>query len=366
MSPRNSEERFILNKQMCRNIYYMLVYDPDEFSNMIDSNINIENCESLDDLLAVMTTLALETWDTGRKVRGYQKENKDLDRPMGYINIYESYTNGAYAKGMLNCSFFKLEIDNKYNRIIKLAIRKLLDNEDNIRAEYTNQLRYYYNKLNDITLINYDNYVGYNINFAELPEYYIPIINTSKLVIENILYRDIIGNTDAKDVKDAARYEHIFENFVRNFYTREYHTNGAVTRRESFNTEAERENVNTKKIERYNVSYKTDIVMRIPSKNKVNIFDCKWYAKSRIEPGAVEGQLSRYKETFKDENETFTGTIIGIAISAESTKNYYNETFYKRRGLANKEVRNAIRTVNMNESFEKIKERLIEIADEFN
>ncbi|MBR1453416.1 MAG: hypothetical protein IJ593_02050, partial [Lachnospiraceae bacterium] len=298
MSGRDSEERLKINKSICRNIYYMLVYNPLYLNKLELSKINIDDINSIDDILSKMLIIALEYWSKNYRYKDYNSETANLSKPKGRINIYESYRSGVVYSGKLNCTYDVIDNDNMYNRIIKLAINKLIQ-YGSLDQDTVNELLTYRKMLSDVYDITIDEYRKHRISYNEMPNHYRPVINTCEIVIDSILYMDKPGENIGKDIRNAALYEHIFEGFVREFYKQYYKKTDTRVSREVLISDGTESSYDGSFEEQVKYREITDILIK--SKGNVTIIDCKWYSKTNIDNN-IKWQLHGYADAYSNKH----------------------------------------------------------------
>lgn len=343
------------NKIKWKNIYYMLTYAIDELSNMGIGDVEIEKCNSLDDLFATLMKKSIDLLYDNRYLNEYNKSIEITAKPHGKILINKSYNYGCYAKGKLCCEYSKLDMNNICNQIIKSAINILNTYGDNISKE---NIYYLNNVLDDLQIV--DNIDIYDIDFSdieytELPDWYKPAIVTSRLIIEEMLCIDEDGDNRLFRLNSDKRLNRIFEKFVLNFYKLEY-------------TNAKTDNPYYEiKGHGYN---KLDIL--VEKSEKALIMDTKWYdsnisySSRKANIREVLDYIVSYKENESSKHHDKRKETFGMLLYARTDENdeLLNTMVVRSLGTDYGECLICEKTIDLNQDFDTIKSDLINLADE--
>ena len=154
---------------------------------------------------------------------------------------------------------------------------------------------------------------------------------------------------------DATRVSAIFENFIREFYKKHYPEFNAKSKIMYLNEE--------EKTSEYMPLMKTDITLEC--EEKTLIIDAKFYDKiirdgfhgSKVLSSANLYQILSYVD---NQDPYKTDSVYGMLLYAQTL----NDPKLNEETIMNKHTI-IIRTIDLNEDWEKIKENLIEIAEWF-
>ena len=336
-----------------KNIYYMLTYAIEGLKYMEPDDIQLETCETLDDLLAELMYKSMELLNKNRHLNDYNRVRMIKEKPRGNIMIEESYRTGAYAKGKLCCNYFELNINCIQNRIIKSTIINLLE-YGKISVDSKRKL---IDILDDmlnidnlgITEIDFD-----DIDYYQLPDWYKPAIIVSKLILEELLGKDDEGNNRLYMLDERKRLSYIMETFVRRFYQTEY--------KKCITTKAE-----------YEASgRKNELDALLESKTRALIIDTKWYESRgyRENRTSNERQMLDYIISFRehevkegDERKTLTGVI--LYGRTDENQNVLTEVRTRSLGEDYGDCKIYEKTLDLDQEFDEIKQDLVDLADEF-
>lgn len=344
-----------------RNIYYMLTYAIDELAYLDIDDSSCEKIKSLDDLLAALLTKSVELLYENNFMRDYKPIRVSTDKPKGRILIRESYNKGTIPYSKLYCEYYVINKNTLYNKIIKSAIYHLLQYGKDISKENLYFLYNYFADFHEVDLIEIRELNLNEIDYINAPEYYKPALMASKLVIQDYLARDIIELDEAGNLyglTDAARLSYIFEKFVRNFYSKEYKK--AITTRPS-----------------YAITNKRTCILDalLETNTKALIIETKFY-ESRVSYTSNNinniREVLDYSIAYKDFNikkfgsfnRSLTAVVLYAKTGAVDIKDEYSETRILDNA-ANLNVAIHVKILNLNMSFDEIKNYLIELADTY-
>ena len=350
--PRSSNS---ISRKMYKNLYYMLCYAVDELQHMKISDTDAENISSSIGLLAELLLRSLDLWVKNNPLREYKEVSFDTDKPVGKINIYESYRSGIIYSGELNCIQYRLDIDTVQNQIIKLALRILLRFRGDLSDVKIRQLNYYYKQLDTISDLTINQYRLSKISYRTMPSYYKPALAASGIIIDLMIAYNKDGTSRLYDLDDVERYKYIFEKFVRNFYIKEYHKYGVVVKHPSYDVSENKDR-----------SVMDNLDVLLINENNALIIDTKWYTKTR--PGSENrNQISMYMyDVFNNEHSGGKYNISGIVLYAKTHDDRIfaygwdaNMKDVTRKFIARQDV------IDMTQDFDTIKQSLIDLADNY-
>lgn len=350
------KDRLKLSKEMCRNLYFMLCYAADETKMLIRDNVSFEDNTGIDELLGVLIINTLGIKDRGYNIQGYKTAEICSNKVYGRVDLLKSVTSGKIFHGELYSTVRKLDKDTIYNRIILLALSKIINRD--LSSDTHNKLMSYIKSLTGVTLIDMYEYRRISLHMINVPKHYRPIMTVCKLVLENILasndeYEEKPG--ELFDSSESQRYAKIFEKFVRNFYMQENKYNVYTPKYKAID-------VNN------NVSRRFIPDMVLQADNKALVIDTKWYTSFNTDENSDENnqnQIQRYLNKVYDDPEIESSEgLYGVILYADNGN--IKETEFLN-GLDSSEKGEMYRRVlNLNkQSFDEIKQSLIDLADEF-
>lgn len=339
---------YLTNKKIpIQNIYYMLCYAWNRALSKNVTNLNGIKCENLYDLLG------LALYDSVSRLikKGIYKEyiivNKEISSLKGKINFGESLKNNSFRNGRAYCEFDEFSDNIIYNQIIKATIHNLLKSKT-VCKDIKDRLIKIYRHFGHIHLIKINKkYIDKAIVKKNNRHYKL------SLDICKLIYNDMI--IDEKDGSITFNFEeekmaYLFEEFVRNFYKINLKDSKVYREQIKWNLEGSEMN--------YIPTMKTDITIK--TGNEVIILDTKYYQKTLAKNlGQDKYHSSHMYQIFSYlKNAEAKGggyeNATGILVYPQVEKEIDN--VYK---LGNHNLK--ICTVNLNDEWENIHNRLLEI-----
>lgn len=353
----NNKNRIKLSKEMCRNLYFMLCYASDETKGLMQSEVAFDDEHGIDELFGVLILNALKIMEKGHPIKEYKTVEVCSNKVHGRVDLIKSITSGKIFRGEVYSSVRKLDSDTIYNRIIYLTLSRVINSRLNLKTY--NQLMIYFDKFRYVTLIDIDEYRRTSINIKGLPYHYRPIITACKITLDNMLASDeesLVKKAELFEVEESKRYERIFEKFVRNFYKTEYKADVYTPTYRYINKEGKISNI-----------LKPDMVLQYG--NRAVVIDTKWYTSFDTSTGTDTNninQISRYMMKVYDDKEIDSSKkLSGVILYADNGKIKENEFISEDLDSSEKGITYR-RIINLNsQSFDEIKQSLIDLADEF-
>ena len=293
-----------------RNIYYILMYAVDELKDARLRDIDIERFEALNNFYAsILNTSMLYVLNSGM-LQEYKNTSEITDKPKGKIDVPKSILTGGYQRGLLSCSYFKLDINNDGNKVIKLALKILLKYKSDIEKDNVSKLMSimtYLNKVSDVLPKEVD--FG-NIELDGLSVEYKTAFYISKLIIEEFITREDGSDRRLIEMEDKDRMNKVFETFVRRYFEVHY-------RSRNIKVGAKQLGVKNTRNTRYNKSI-TDITIENKENGRILIVDTKWYksifnSRDKVDP-ANQAQITvyayQYRAWYGNENTSITSVLL--------------------------------------------------------
>ena len=310
-----------------KNIYYMLCYsfNKDLLKEKAESDVSEEAFENIYNLFSIILCIMLKKQIKKGIHKDYIYKAEEIKTIKGKININESLNNNSFVNKRIYCEYDEFSENNFFNRIIKTTVFYLIKS----------------NKIGKFTK-------------NELKKCMIYFGNVEIIKINNINWKAIKFNKN-NIFLDATRVSAIFENFIREFYKKHYPEFNAKSKIMYLNEE--------EKTSEYMPLMKTDITLEC--EEKTLIIDAKFYDKiirdgfhgSKVLSSANLYQILSYVD---NQDPYKTDSVYGMLLYAQTL----NDPKLNEETIMNKHTI-IIRTIDLNEDWEKIKENLIEIAEWF-
>ena len=336
-----------------KNIYYILMYAIKELRGAKLRNIDTEDFKALNDLYAaIMSTSMMYVIQSG-VLQEYNRITDVSNKPKGKLDIDRSLKTGSYQRSLMASKYYQLNVDNDYNRTIKLALKILLKYGKGIKKERTNTLRNiltFMNKVSDVMPRDLD---FRNIDTTHLSVEYKTAVYMSKLIIEESITKEDGSHRRLIESEDINRMSTIFENFVRNYYIFNYKSRYIKVSAKELGVEETRYTY-------FNKS-RTDVTIENKQNNNVLIIDTKWYKEILTKYKRVntdnERQVKDYVRDYNDELGTEDTFITGVLLYAKPNNEEINTADIEEahRSLTNKR----------GHVYGQINTRIIDLEQEF-
>lgn len=342
-----------------RNVYYMLSYALRIFDLAGPSDIQENNLEGLEQVLA---ELLLHGIDVQRK-RGLQKDyvsrNENLSAVRGKLHVRTSCLNFARGNSKVNCSFEEYSVDTFLNQVLKLVLEKMLrvsglTSEQKIRAK---KLLPYFSGVSSIPLssVRWE-----NMTLDRNTSSYRLIINVAYLFLMGL---GIESSDDGKPARGLeVRGMHLlYQKFVYQYV--KYHYPSLVVKYER-EIKSDRDRCEWPwQIPKLNA----DIVIEDRGKKRLLVIDTKYYGKiltenrfggSRLQPGH-RNQIFTYALHLRAE----TGfQVDGLLLYAQTNTDDVEDVNFSWTDLG---TRFASKTLNLGSDFNEVTDSLDAIVSSY-
>lgn len=336
---------------LIKNVYYMLCYAYSNLSSTIDENVDVEEFDNIQDLLARILYKGLSVQVKRGLYKEYEEQTEVLNCIKGKINISESIKQNTLYDKKLVCEFEEFTKNSYFNKVIKSTIELLLNRSD-INIENRKLLKkiliYFYDvETVDIKRVKWNGLQYHKNNIS-----YKLILNICYLIIEGLLMKESCGNVRLNKYLDDKEMHKLFEKFVLEYYKTHY---------PNLNPASKVINWDTDYID-FLPKMLSDIMLFC--QDKTLIIDTKFY----------NNALQTYydKESYRNNNlnqiftyvqnhdKDRTGNVSGILLYAKTKHEVIKET---ERIIHGNKI--GVKFVDLNKDFECIKEKLNTIVEKF-
>jgi 5-methylcytosine-specific restriction enzyme subunit McrC len=268
----------------------------------------------------------------------------------GKIDFTGSIKRISWMDGRMSCDFDELDHNTLHNQIIKTTVEQMIrfkGLDESLKDDLARVNRYF----RDISSITISKKNFNKIQINKNNQYYEFVLKVCEIIYDNILVDEQSGQTKFRDfMRDDRQMVYLFENFIRNFYKRELP-----------DYTVKRENIGWDTVgdTKYLPVMQTDI--SLISEQKKIIMDTKFYEGAFTSNfGADKFRSGHLYQLFAYlMNSESKG---GLNLHAEGILLYpmvFEEVDadYEIQGHNVK-----IRTVNLNQDWKQIHERLLEIV----
>ncbi len=336
---------------LIKNVYYMLCYAYSNLSSTIDENVDVEEFDNIQDLLARILYKGLSIQVKRGLYKEYEEQTEVLNCIKGKINISESIKQNTLCNKKLVCEYEEFTKNSYFNKVIKSTVELLLtrsDINDENRKLLKKILIYFYDvKRIDVKRVKWNGLQYHKNNIS-----YKLILNICYLIIEGLLMKESCGNVKLNKYLDDKKMHKLFEKFVLEYYKTHYSNLNPASKVINWDTDCFD----------FLPKMKTDIMLFW--QDKTLIIDTKFY----------NNVLQTYydKESYKNNNfnqiftyvqnydKDRTGNVSGLLLYAKTKHEVIKET---ERIIHGNKI--GVKFVDLNQDFKEIKTKLNNIADIF-
>lgn len=200
-----------------KNLFFLLGYGV-ELTSWAEERFPYERDPDL--LKAVAHIFEAEVSRAARQglVRGYQARHETLATLRGRIDIAGQIRVRQGRPFPLECSFEEYTEDIELNRIVKAALRRLLQ-VPGLSPEVVRRLRFRYRIFDEVASVIYGPGSVPDIDFTRLNEHWRPTAELARLILNQESLRDQTGKT--LGISFTVDMNTLFERFVENIVGRE-------------------------------------------------------------------------------------------------------------------------------------------------
>lgn len=315
--------------------------------------VAVEEFEHIHDLFACILAKGI----AGQLKQGLYKEYKEQTENVtimhGKINITETIQNKMKLQQKLCCSYDELSEDNLYNQILKSTCMLLL-HQDTVKKERKVQLKKILLLFSSIKEIQLKTVIWNRIQYEKSNKTYEMLLNICHMVVDGMLFTTKKGEYQLASFLDEQRMCRLYEKFILEYYRRhhpEYHANATqiAWNIDSGTTE-------------FLPIMQTDITLRY--QDRVLIIDAKYYTytmQEQFNKYTIHSQnLYQIFTYVKNMDKQSTGNVSGMLLYAKTEEEITpNADFF----MDGNQI--SVKTLDLNQDFEKIKEQLEEIANKY-
>lgn len=331
----------------------MIAYDIDSLAYLDPGKISYEDIKGFNDLLATMLCTSYENL-----MDDLDKEFTSAEllstRPYGKINLEKSYKTGVISRGQMYCDVNTEDNNSIYNQVIKAAFR-LIRGCTGVSKGCIRRIDKNISTLSDVDDIEI--YRELLDHITGIPKRYEHIWVLVILIVNMWFTSDEHGEYNLLELNDNTKISKIYENFGVNFGRTMY--KGGRTTKPVYPVMAE---YGSSKVSRRN-----RLDMMLKNKHSVAIIDFKFYDKADMvgDSGNVR-EVTDYATSFyemdKDRDKYNNITCVLLYASKKNVKELYK--LQESREINGKNCRIYKATVNLNQDFDKIKDRLLWVYNE--
>ncbi len=200
-----------------RNVLFLLGYGT-ELATWAQEQFPYE--EEPDLLRAVARIFEAEVSRSARQglIRGYQAKRETLTTLRGRIDVARQFRLRQGRPFPLECSFEEYTEDVRLNRVVKAAIRRLLQ-VPGLSPGVARMLRFRYRLFDEVASVEYAPGSVPDIGYTRLHEHWRPAGELARIILNQDSLRDEIGKT--MGIAFTVDMNELFERFVEKIVDRE-------------------------------------------------------------------------------------------------------------------------------------------------
>lgn len=334
----------------------MLSYAFQVLKNKEYKKVETEDFEDATELFSEILIIALTKQIKQGLVRDYIDYTDTTSSIKGKINITESINSQSILKKRLNCVYDEFSLNCNLNQIIKSTLNILL--KSNISKERHKKLKRLMMYFNDVDLIDIKS-INWQIRYDRNNQNYQMMIGICHLIINGFIQSKNEGKVKLMDFEDEQKMHKLYEKFILNYYKKEYPKLKVHSPQIKWELDDDYSHMLPK--------MQTDIVLSY--EDKTLIIDAKYYGKNTQKfwnrqtiNSSNLYQIFTYVKN-KEESlrrENIPHEVSGMLLYAKTNQKTQPDEDYLMSGN-----KISIKTLNLNQNFNLIKEELNNIADTY-
>lgn len=327
----------------------------DQLNLKDESNLGEEAFENIYNLFSLLLCMLLKREVKKGMHREYINIDDELETIRGKINLNQTINRNSLVRKKIYCEFDEYSDNCLLNQIIKTTLFYLLKSNkigNNTKDEIKRILNYFITvDLIDTKTIKWDQ-VKFNRNNLS----YKYIVDLCRLILKGLIVSDKNGNNKFKEFLDDTRISAIYENFIKAYFRKHY---------PELNASSKKLYLNDKPMLDFIPMMKTDITIEF--EDRMLIIDAKFYNKILRENylnarcrTISSNNLYQIMAYVDNQDPYKKGNVSGMLLYAQTI----NEPSIELKQQLNMHTI-MVRTLDLNESWDNIKNRLNNIAINF-
>ena len=337
-----------------KNIYYMLSYAFQVLNEKGYRKVTTESFENVADLLSEILAIGVSKQIKQGLVKDYIDVNETTSSIRGKINIAESINSQSFLKKQLNCTYDEFSVNCKLNRIIKSTIKFLIKTDiANSRKKKLKSLLMYFA---DVDLIDLKK-INWKMRFDRNNQTYMMLINICYLVFHGLIRTEKSGNVKIMDFFNDWVLNKLYEKFILNYYKQEHKQISTSSPQIQWQLDYGHDSMLPK--------MKTDITLE--HNNKILIIDAKFYKHNTAKNYGkdIHHTNNLYQIFTYVKNKQFEVKEDGMEVSGMLLYAMTNETIQPDSDYVMSGNKISVKTLDLNQEFDVIKEQLDGIVSEY-
>ena len=322
------------------------------------NKIATEDFENTADLFSEILINAVGKQIKQGLYKDYIPFNETTSSIKGKINITESINNQSMIKKQLNCTYDEFSHNNYLNQIIKTTMQFLLKADiDKSRRKRLKRILMYFSQVDTID----PKTINWKIRYDRNNQNYRMIIGVCYLTLKGLLQTEKDGNEKLMEYLNDWAMSRLYEKFILEYYKKEY------KKYEGFKAGSPQIKWQLDEDDDFDLLPKMQTDVTLEYKDKILIIDAKYYSKStqeRFNKKTIHSnnlyQIFTYVKNKEEELKNKDHTVSGMLLYARTDEEVIPDEVYRMSGNTI-----AVKTLDLNQDFEIIKNQLDEIANEY-
>ena len=340
---------------LIKNIYYMLSYAFSELKKNNYDDIDKENFEHIEDLFAEILIKAVSLQIKQGLYRSYINKKETLPLLKGKIDINGTIKNRIQHKTLISCEFDELSENNILNQVLKTTICLLITSKEVHHARKA-ELRKLILFFSNIDIIDPNTIRWDLMHYQRNNQTYRMLMNICYFIIEGMIMTTESGEYRVPTFSDEHMCK-LYEKFVLEFYRVHYPELRANADQIEWDI-----NRDDNSIISFLPTMQSDI--NLHKGDKTFIIDAKYYGhmmQKQFEKYSIHsGNLYQIFTYVKNKDVKNEGKVSGMLLYAKTEEEVAPDMDAFISGN-----RIMVKTIDLNQPFDNIKEQLSKIIELF-
>lgn len=333
---------------LIQNIYYMLSYAFKVLQEKGYRDIDTEEFENVADLLSEILIKGVKIELKRGILKGYVDTEDTLSTIRGKINIRETINHQTLINNKVVCNYDEYTENIYLNKIIKTTMLYLLhsDISKDRKKKIKNILVYF----KDVDVLDIHN-INWKINYNKNNQNYRMLIYICNFIIKGLIQTKSNGKNRLLDFEDEQKMSSLYEKFILEYYRKEHPE--VIANASFINWQLDND------FDLFLPRMRSDITLL--KDNKVLIIDAKYYINNMqhyYESDSIVSsniyQIFTYVKNKSYENKDLK--VSGMLLYAKTENQLQPDADYLMSGN-----RISVKTLDLNQPFNKIKQQLDDI-----
>lgn len=337
-----------------KNIYYMLCYSfyGEQLNQKDEAELGSEAFDNIYNLFSLLLCLILKKQIKKGLHREYVHTTDEMLTVKGKININQTINHNSLVKKKIICDFDEYNENCLLNKVIKTTLFFLIKS-NKIGSKTKDELKQLLNYFHKVDLIEIKTIKWDQIKFNRNNLSYKYVVDLCKLILNGLIISDKSGKNKFKEFLDDTRISTIYENFIKAYFRKHYPELNACSKRLY---------LTSKPVTSFIPMMKTDITLEY--EGRMLIIDAKFYNKILREnyintrcKTVSSNNLYQILTYVDNQDPLKKGNVYGMLLYAQTVD---EPSISLVDELNHHKI--IVSTLNMNEDWGKIKNRLNVIA----